>query len=69
MCDTSILSGLEIKNENVIKMIVKEKLGMELFVKTLPGKTMVLDIKKNATVHDLSLKIQDVESFQLITRD
>ena len=61
MCDTSILGNLKIKNENVIKMIVNEELGMELFVKTLTGRTIVFDMKKNATVDDLMLKIQHAE--------
>jgi len=40
-------------------------LGMQIFVKTLTGKTIILDVKPSDSIKDLKTKIQDLEGIPL----
>ena len=52
--DEETLSQHNIKNESVLEVIFKsEKTGNVVFIKTLIGKTIVLDVKPDYTIEDI----------------
>lgn len=64
--DEETLSQHNIKNESVLEVIFKsEKTGNVVFIKTLIGKTIVLDVKPDYTIEDIKELAYDQEKIPI----
>lgn len=52
---------LKYKKYNIHKLIIYINITMQLFVKTLTGKTITLEVEPSNTIESLKQKIQDKE--------
>ncbi len=55
------LSDYNIAKESTIHMVLRLRGGMQIFVKTLTGKTMTVDVESQDSVESIKQKIQDRE--------
>ena len=54
------LSDYGIKTGSKIRMVL-ETSGMQIFIKTLTGKTITVDVDRNSTLQEVKAKMQDKE--------
>ena len=59
--DGSILSDYNIQTGSVIHMLLRLRSGMKIFIKTLIGKTITLDVEPSDSIENIKDKIQDKE--------
>ena len=59
--DEKTLSDYGIEQDSIIYMLLRLKGGMQIFVKTLTGKTITLDVEATDTILNVKAKIQDKE--------
>jgi ubiquitin len=61
--DGLIIDDYNIKNDNTIHLILRLRVGMQLFIKNLNGKTTTLDVDSTNTIDDIKRKFEDKEGF------
>jgi len=55
------MGDYNIQKENTIHLVLRLRGGMQIFVKTLTGKTITFDVEQDDTVQSLKSKITDKE--------
>ena len=59
--DGRVLEDYAIENDDTVHAVYRLRGGMQVFVKTLTGKTVTLEVESSDTVENVKSKIQDKE--------